>query len=111
MHPPTTRSASAINDKLPSQDLTTITTPWPFTQWGIDIVGPLPTAPTQKKLLLVDTDYFRKWIEAEVFSSIKDKEVVQFVWKNIVYRFGVPQSIVTNNGPQFDNRVFRKKIS
>ena len=50
------------------QDLVSITSPWPFAQWGIDIVGPLPTAPAQKKLLLVATDYFSKWIEADSFS-------------------------------------------
>ena len=88
-----------------AQDLTTITSSWPFAQWGIDIVGPLPIAPAQKKLLLVATDYFNKCIEAEVFASIKDKEVVQFVWKNIVFRFGVPQLILTNNEPQFDSKV------
>ena len=53
-------------------------------------------------LLLVAIDYFNKWIAAEAFASINDKEAVQFVWKNIVCRFGIPQSIVTNNGPQFD---------
>ena len=49
--------------------------PWPFAQWGIDIVVPLPIALAQKKLLLVATDYFSKWIEAEAFASIKDKDV------------------------------------
>ena len=34
--------------RMPAQDLATITSPWPFAQWGIDIVGPLPTAPAQK---------------------------------------------------------------
>ena len=53
--------------------------PWPFAQWGIDIVGPLSTALAHKKLLLVATDYFSKWIEAETFASIKDKDVTQFV--------------------------------
>ena len=86
--------------KPPTQNLTTITSPWPFAQWGIDIVGPLPTAPAQKKLLLVATDYFNKLIEAEAFASIKDKEVIQFMWKNIVCRFEIPQSIVTDNGPR-----------
>ena len=93
--------------RMSTQDLATITSPWPFAQWGIDIVRPLSTAPAQKKLLLVATDYFRKWIEAEAFVSIKDKDVTQFVCKNIVYRFGIPQSIITNNGPQFDNKVYR----
>ena len=57
------------------KDLISISSPWPFAQWGIDIVGPLPKAPSQKKLLLVATDYFSKWIEVEAFSSIKDRDV------------------------------------
>ena len=93
--------------RVPTHNLTTITSPWLFAQWGIDIVGPLPTTPTQKKLLLITTKYFSKWVEAEAFSSIKDKDVVQFVWKNIICQFGIPQSIVTNNRPQFDSRVYK----
>ena len=89
------------------QDLISLASPWPFAQWGIDIVGPLPTTPTQKKLLLVAIDYFSKWIEFEAFSSIKDKDVTQFIWKNIVCRFGIPGSIVFDNGPQFNSRVYR----
>ena len=93
--------------KSPVQDLVSISSPWPFVQWGIDIVGPLPTAPTQKKLLLVATDYFSKWIEANAFSLIKDRDVTRFIWKNIVCRFGIPRPIVSDNGPQFDSRVYR----
>ena len=90
-----------------AQDLTTKISPWPFAQWGIDIVGPFPTTPAQKKLLLVATYYFSKWIEAEAFASIKDKEVIQFIWKNTVCRFGIPQSIITDNWSQFDSWVYR----
>ena len=70
-------------------------------------MGPFPTAPAQKKLLLVATDYFSKWIEAEAFASIKDRDVTRFIWKNIVCRFGIPKSVVSDNGPQFDSRVYR----
>ena len=94
--------------RSPAQDLMSISSPWPFAQWGIDIVRPLPVAPTRKKLLLVATDYFSKWIEAEAFASIKDKEVTQFIWKNIVCQFGIPRSIISDNRPQFDSRVYRK---
>ena len=89
------------------QDLVSISSSWPFSQWGIDIVGPLPTALAQKKLLLVATNYFSKWIEADAFSSIKDRDVTRFIWKNIVCRFGIPRSIVSDKGPQFDSRVYR----
>ena len=93
--------------KSMAQDLMSISSPWPFTQWGIYIVRPLPIASALKKLLLVATDYINKWIEAEAFVSIKDKEVTQFIWKNIVCRFGIPRTIVSDNGPQFDSRVYR----
>ena len=93
--------------KSPVQDLVSISSPWPFSQWGIDIVGPFPTASAQKKLLLVATDYLSKWIEADAFTSIKDRDVTWFIWKNIICRFGIPRLIVSNNGLQFDSRVYR----
>ena len=65
--------------KSPVKDLISISSPWPFALWGIDIVGSLPTAPAQKKLLLVATDYFSKRVEAKAFFSIKDRDVTQFV--------------------------------
>ncbi|RVX19896.1 hypothetical protein CK203_005312 [Vitis vinifera] len=86
--------------------------PWPFAQWGMDIVGPLPAAPAQKKFLLVATDYFSKWVEAEAYASIKDKDVTKFVWKNIVCRFGIPQIIIADNGgshKQNSNQCLKEK--
>ena len=93
--------------RSPVQDLISISSPWSFAQWGIDIVGPFPTALAQKKLLLVATDYFSKWIEVDIFVSSKDRDVTRFIWKNIVCRFGIPRSSISDNGPQFDNRVYR----
>ncbi|RVX14859.1 hypothetical protein CK203_012141 [Vitis vinifera] len=63
---------------MPSAALKSVSGPWPFAQWGMDIVGPLPAAPAQKKFLLVATDYFSKWVEAEAYASIKDKDVTKF---------------------------------
>ena len=73
----------------------------------MDIVGPLLVAATQKKFLLMATDYFNKWVEAEAYANIKDKDISRFVWKNIICWFGIPQTIIANNGPQFDNIAFR----
>ena len=64
----------------------------------MDIVGPLATNATQKKLLLVAIDYFSKWVEAETYGSIKDKDITKFVWKNILCRFRIPHVIVTDKG-------------
>ena len=77
----------------------------------MDIVGPLPVATAQKKFLLVTTDYFSKWVEASAYANIKDKDVTKFVWKNIICRFGIPQAIIVDNGPQFDSITFRNFCS
>ena len=34
-------------------------------------------------------------------------DVKKFVWKNIITRFGVPDSLISDNGLQFDSKVFR----
>ena len=73
----------------------------------MDIVGPLLVEVAQKKFLLVAIDYFIKWIEAETYASIKDKDVSKFVRKNIVFQFGIPQAIIADNWPQFDSIAFR----
>ncbi|CAL2239111.1 unnamed protein product [Prunus armeniaca] len=52
-------------------------------------------------MMIVATDYFAKWIEAEALSSTKEADVEQFIWRNIICRFGCPQSLVTDNGSQF----------
>ncbi|RVW92740.1 Pro-Pol polyprotein [Vitis vinifera] len=96
---------------MPSETFKPVSIPWPFAQWGMDIVGPLPAAPTQKKFLLVATDYFSKWVEAEAYASIKEKDVTKFRWKNIVCRFGIPHTIIADNGPQFDSIAFRNFCS
>jgi len=78
-----------------------ITAPWPFSKWGMDIVGPFTPGKGQVKFLLVAVDYFSKWIEAEPLANITAKQVQRFLWKNIICRYGVPHTIITDNGRQF----------
>ena len=59
------------------------------------------------KFLVVGIDYFTKWVEAELLASITQQNVKNFMWKNIVSRFGVPKVLVSDNGRQFDNTLFR----
>ena len=53
-------------------------------------------------------DYFTKWAEVEALANIRDMDVKKIVWRNIVTRFGVPESLVSNNGLQFDSKAFQK---
>ena len=52
-------------------------------------------------------NYFTKWVEAEALAYIRDVDVKKFMWKNIVTRFGVPYSLISDNGLQFDSKAFR----
>ena len=84
--------------RLPAENLTTITSPCPFSQWGIDIVGPLPLGKGQVKFLSVAIDYFTKWVEAEALATITEAKIRNFIWKNIICRFGILMTIISNNG-------------
>ena len=61
--------------RKPNEELTSMTTPWPFAQWVLDIVGPFPTAVRQLKFLIMGIDYFTKWVEAEALATITEKNV------------------------------------
>ena len=58
--------------------------------------------------MLVDTDYLTKWVEAESLANIRDVDVKKFVWKNIVTRFRIPHSLISDNGLQFVSKSFRR---
>jgi len=70
----------------------------------MDLLGPFPAAVGQKKFLIVAIDYFTKWVEAEPLARITDKQVQEFIWKNIIARFGVPRMLVSDNGRQFESK-------
>ena len=79
---------------------------WPFVVWGLDLVGPLKKVPGGYTHLLVTIDKFTKWIEARPISVIKSEQAVLF-YLDIVHRFGVPNSIITDNVTQFTKKFLR----
>nr|CAB3471350.1 unnamed protein product [Digitaria exilis] len=92
---------------LPAQALQTIPITWPFAVWGLDLIGPMAKAPGGFTHLLVAIDKFPKWIEARPISRIKSEQAVLF-FTDIIHRFGVPNSIITDNGTQFTGKKFLK---
>ncbi|XP_057482051.1 uncharacterized protein LOC130768985 [Actinidia eriantha] len=83
------------------RDLTPLTSPWPFAQWGMDIVGVLPRALGNKRFLLAAIDYFTKWVEAKPVAQIREVDVIKFIRRNILSRFGIPRAFVSDNGTKF----------
>ena len=58
--------------------------------------------------MIVATDYFTKWVEAEALASILDVDANKFVWKNIVTCFGVLEALILDNRLHFDSKAFKK---
>ena len=93
--------------RQPLEELMPMTALWPFAQWGLDIMGPFPTALRQQKFLVVGIDYFTKWVEVEALATITEKNIRNFVWRNIICRYGIPRVLVFDIGKQFNNSAFR----
>ncbi|XP_071906208.1 uncharacterized protein [Coffea arabica] len=85
----------------PTQEMIPLHSPWPFFQWGIDLLGPFPRAPGGYEYLVVAIDYFTKWVEVEPLSTINSRSIHKFLWRNVVCRFGIPRVLVSDNGRQF----------
>jgi hypothetical protein len=71
----------------------------------LDIVGPLRKAPEGDTHLLVAIDKFSKWVEVHPITNLRAEQAVSF-FTNIIHRFGVPNSIITDNGSQFTDKKF-----
>ena len=74
---------------------------------GYHGMGPFLMAVRQLKFLVVNINYFTQWVEVEALATIIEKNVRSFVWKNIIYRYGIPWVLVSDNKKQFDNDAFR----
>lgn len=82
--------------RVPPTEINLMSTPWPFFVWGIDLVGSLPTGKDGVKYAIFAVDYSTKWVEAEPMNTITSKKALDFVIKNIVCRFYLPQKIISD---------------
>jgi hypothetical protein len=91
---------------MPAQTLQMISPSWPFTVWGMDIMGPFPHAVGGYRFLYVAIDKFTKWTEATPVVKINKQSTMKFI-KSIICRFGVPNMIIIDNGSQFTSGAFQ----
>jgi len=74
----------------------------------MDILGPFTPGKGQVKFLIVSINYFTKWIEAKPLATITTQQVQQFVWKDIICRYGVSHTIITDNDRKFIDKELVK---
>ena len=79
----------------------------PCVKWGVDLIGKISPEVDGKSFIITCVDYHSKYL---VSGALKDKtasSVALFIYNNIICRFGVPTIILTDQGSEFNNHVFR----
>jgi len=77
----------------------------PFDKWGLDFVGPIDPPSNGKSYILVCTDYVIKWVEVKAMKHARDSKVAEFLYEEIITRYGVPRELVTGQGAQFTSTL------
>jgi ribonuclease HI len=95
----------AKQQHVPAYKLVNIPPTWPFACWGLDMIGPLPTAPGGFNRVLLAIDKFTKWIEVKPVTCPKADRVLDFL-DELMHRYGLPHRIITDLGSNFNNHQF-----
>jgi len=94
--------------RVPPNELNATSAPWSFAAWGMDVIGRIePAASNGHRFILVAIDYFTKWVEAASYKAVTKKVVADFVRDRIVCRFGVPESIITDNAANLNSDLMK----
>jgi hypothetical protein len=99
---------AAKHQRRPGAPSLLITSSWSLQRWGMDIVGPLPTAQGNFKFIVVVVEYFTKWIKARPLATITSVSIRKFFWQQIICRFVMPKELTVDNGKKFDCQDFRE---
>jgi hypothetical protein len=82
----------------------------PFEKWGVDFVGPLPKTQRRNQYLIVATDYLTKWAEATLVHKADKHVAAEFIFNQVVCRYGCPLEIITDQGSHFANEVVKELL-
>jgi hypothetical protein len=94
---------------VPTAELYPIIKPWPFRGWGLYFIGEIhPSSSKGHRFVLVATDYFTKWTEAVALKNMTHKKVIEFITEHIIHRFGIPQTLTTDQGTYFMSKEVRE---
>ncbi|KAA3465162.1 RNA-directed DNA polymerase (Reverse transcriptase), Ribonuclease H [Gossypium australe] len=97
---------------VPSSPLHVMTSPWPFSIWGMDVIGPIsPKALNGHRFIFVVIDYFTKWVEATSYANVTKSAVSKFLKKEIICRYGMPERIISSNALNLNNSTIAEVCS
>ena len=77
--------------------------PWAFCSIRIRYHRKASYCEGRKWFFLLAMDYFTNWVEAKAYSNVTSNDVINFIWKYTICRFGLLKSLIMDNGMQFSN--------
>ena len=80
---------------------------FPLQRVAMDIMGPLPRTNRGNLYIVVITDYFTKWVEAFAIPDMTARTIASALIDGFICRYGVPLSIHTDQGAQFESNLFK----
>jgi len=99
----------ADNIHVSPTTLNVLYTPWPFSMWGIDVIGVIePKASNGHRFILVAIDYFTKWVEVVSYANVTRKVLAKFIKKELICKYGIPERIITDNATNLNNHMMSK---
>ena len=91
---------------VPPSELHALMSPWPFSVWGIDIIGKISSKSSSgHEFILVAIDYFTKWVEAASYARLTPAGVANFIRLHIICRYGVPHEPISDRRVHFRAEV------
>jgi transposase InsO family protein len=98
--------------RLPQGMLEPIRVPeLPFRMWGIDHLGPFDATERGNLHIIVAVDYFSKLVVAEPVADTGADAAVEFFLSRLIHTYGVPEQIVSDNGPAFTSEKWARTLS
>lgn len=82
--------------------------PPPFARWHLDFIGELPTTKNNNKWILVAVDYATNWPIIKALPRATGDAIVNFIYEEIVQKFGNPIEIFTDRGQNFMSKVLQQ---
>lgn len=91
-----------------ASELHSIIKPWPFRGWDLELVGEIrPSSSKDQWYILVGINYFTMWVEAIPLVNVDQEAVIYFIQSHIIHKFGILETIMTEQGSIFTGKKCR----
>lgn len=94
--------------RSPMGEAKVLNTPWHTI--AIDFLGPLPRSKKGNTYLFVVLDCFSKFTILTPLRKADTSAAIRILESDVFFKFGIPSVLISDNGPQFISKAFKKFI-